>query len=154
MRLNMQTDYALRLLTYLAVMEDARTTTAEVADRFGISRTHLTKVANALSHEGFVETARGRAGGLRLAQPASEIVIGNVVRRMEADFAIAECFQAAKGNGQSGGCLIFPACRLRGVLSRALEAFLATLDEITLHDLVTLNSDLQTLLAPENGARI
>ena len=151
MRLNVQTDYALRLLTYLAVMEEARATTSDIADRFGISRTHLTKVANALRHEGFVETVRGRTGGLRLAQPASEIVIGNVVRRMEADFAIAECFQAAKGSGRSAGCLIFPACRLRGVLQQALEAFLATLDEVTLHDLVTLNSDLRTLLVPEDA---
>ena len=63
---------------------------------------------------------------------------------MEADFAIADCFQGGKGD-----CLIFPACRLRGVLQKALEAFLATLDGVTLHDLVTLNADLETLLVQE-----
>ncbi|WP_119167554.1 Rrf2 family transcriptional regulator [Algihabitans albus] len=150
MRLNVQTDYALRLLTFLAVAEETRATTADIADRFGISKTHLTKVANTLGHEGFVETVRGRAGGLRLAQPAGQIVIGKVVRRMEADFAIAECFQSGTG-GEKSGCLIFPACRLRGVLQQALEAFMATLDAVTLHDLVTLNPDLKGLLSPEEA---
>ena len=141
MRLNLQTDYALRVLTYLAVMQDRRATTADIADRFGISRNHLNKVVNALAREGFVEAG---GGGLRLAQPAGRIVVGEVVRRMEADFAIADCFQGGKGD-----CLIFPACRLRGVLQKALEAFLATLDGVTLHDLVTLNADLETLLVQE-----
>lgn len=144
MRLNLQTDYALRVLTYLAVMQDRRATTADIADRFGISRNHLNKVVNALAREGFVEAIRGRSGGLRLAQPAGRIVVGEVVRRMEADFAIADCFQGGKGD-----CLIFPACRLRGVLQKALEAFLATLDGVTLYDLVTLNADLETLLVQE-----
>lgn len=142
MRLNVQTDYALRVLMFLAASDDSSATTAEIATRFGISRNHLTKVAQALAREAFVETARGRAGGLRLARPAGEISVGHVVRVLEADFAIAACFQGGKGD-----CLIFPACRLRGVLETALEAFLATLDEVTIHDLVTLNSDLKTLLA-------
>lgn len=142
MRLNVQTDYALRVLMFLAARDDSSATTAEIATRFGISRNHLTKVAQALAREALVETARGRAGGLRLARPAGEISVGHVVRALEADFAIAACFQGGKGD-----CLIFPACRLRGVLETALEAFLATLDEVTIHDLVTLNSDLKTLLA-------
>lgn len=143
MRLNVQTDYALRMLMFLAARDDSIATTAEIAARFGISKNHLTKVAHALARESFVETARGRSGGLRLARSPGEISVGQVVRRLEADFAIAACFQGGKGD-----CLIFPACRLRGVLQDALEAFLVTLDRVTIHDLVTLNTDLKELLAP------
>ena len=143
MRLNVQTDYALRMLMFLAARSDSVATTAEIATRFGISRNHLTKVANSLARESLVKTARGRSGGLRLARPAGEISVGEVVRGLEADFAIAACFQGGKGD-----CLIFPACRLRGVLQDALEAFLARLDRVTIHDLVTLNTDLKELLAP------
>ena len=146
MRLNVQTDYALRMLMFLAARDDTTVTTAEIADRFEISQNHLTKVAQALAREALVETARGRQGGLRLARPAGEISVGEVVRALEADFAIATCFDGGKGN-----CLIFSACRLRGVFQNALEAFLATLDEVTIHDLVTLNGDLKTLLARPAG---
>lgn len=146
MRLNVQTDYALRVLMFLAAHDDTTVTTAEIADRFAISQNHLTKVAQALAREALVETARGRQGGLRLARPAGEISVGEVVRALEGDFAIAACFDGGKGD-----CLIFPACRLRGVFQNALEAFLATLDEVTIHDLVTLNGDLKTLLARPVG---
>ena len=142
MRLNVQTDYALRVLMFLAARDDEGATTAEIATRFGISRHHLTKVAQVLAREALVETARGRKGGLRLACPPGEISVGRVVRALESDFAIAACFPGGKGD-----CLIFPACRLRGVLENALEAFFTTLDGVTVHDLVTLNGDLKALLA-------
>ena len=99
------------------------------------------KVANTLSRHGFVDSVRGRAGGLRLAKPASEIYIGDVVRTVEADMAVVECFQDGKGE-----CLITPACRLKGVFNEALNAFLAVLDRYTLHDLVTRNPPLRGLL--------
>ena len=89
MRLNVQTDYALRMLMFLAARDDSIATTAEIAARFGISKNHLTKVAHALARESFVETARGRSGGLRLARSPGEISVGQVVRCLEADFAIA-----------------------------------------------------------------
>jgi Rrf2 family nitric oxide-sensitive transcriptional repressor len=141
MRLNLQSDYALRLLMQLAVNPDRLVTIAEVSDRFRISRNHLMKVAHLLGREGFVQTVRGRSGGLRLARPSEEISVGEVVRRMEADFAIVECFP-----GGGGGCLITPGCRLKGVLREALEAFLSVLDRSTLADLTRKNALLQDLL--------
>lgn len=141
MRLNLQSDYALRLLMQLAMNPERLVTIAEVSDRFGISRNHLMKVAHLLGREKFLETVRGRAGGLRLARPSQDISVGDVVRRMEADFAIVECFP-----GGGGGCLITSGCRLKGVLHEALEAFLSVLDRSTLADLTRKNSRLQDLL--------
>ncbi len=144
MRLNVQTDYALRMLMHLAVNRDTLVTIAEVAERFQISRNHLMKVAYILGQEGFVEAVRGRSGGLRLGRPPEDIRIGDVVRRMEGDFALVECFQGGKGE-----CLITPACKLKGVLHEAMAAFLAVLDEYSIRDLVTRNPGLKTLLASE-----
>lgn len=144
MRLNLQTDYALRLLMHLAVNEDRLCTIADIADRYGISKNHLMKVAHLLGREGFIETVRGRSGGLRLARAASEIVVGDVVRRMEADFAIVECFE-----GGAGECMITPACRLKGVLNEAVKAFLGALDGYSLGDLVRRNASLRALLEEE-----
>ena len=142
MRLNVQTDYALRLLMHLAVNTDRLVTIKEASDRFGISKTHLMKLASALTHDGFVDAVRGRSGGLRLARPAAEIRIGDVVRRMENDFDVVECFRAGRNE-----CLITPACRLKGVLHRAVEAFLTELDTCTLDDLVQTNEPLRLMLA-------
>ncbi len=141
MRLNVQTDYALRLLMHLAVNEGALATIAGVASHYGISRNHLMKVAHVLGREGLIETVRGRSGGLRLARPAETIFVGDVVRRMEGDFALVECFRSAENQ-----CLITPACRLKMVFSDAMEAFLAVLDRHTLDDLVAHNKDLRLLL--------
>ncbi len=141
MRLNVQTDYALRLLMHLAVNKGALVTIADVADRYQISRNHLMKVAFLLGREGFVETVRGRAGGMRLGRPPQDIRVGDVVRRMEPDFALVQCFQA--GNEE---CLITPACKLKSVLHEAMSAFLAELDQHTIHSMVTRNPRLKSLL--------
>jgi len=142
MRLNTQTDYALRLLMHLAVNSSRLVTIQEVSDRFSISRNHLMKLASALTHEGFVTSVRGRSGGLKLAKPPEQITVGAVVRCMENDFALVECFQAGRGE-----CLITPACRLKNVLNDAVAAFLAELDRSTLADLVRSNIPLERLLA-------
>tara|TARA_R110000787_G_scaffold214699_1_gene323888 strand:- start:173 stop:616 length:444 start_codon:yes stop_codon:yes gene_type:complete len=142
MRLNLQTDFALRTLMHLAINTDRRVTISEISETFGISRNHLMKVALALSHEGLVATERGRAGGLSLARAASDIPVGDVVRRMEGNAALVECFP-----GGAGGCRISPACRLRGALAEALEAFFATLDSYSIADLVRSNAPLHDLLA-------
>ena len=141
MRLNVQTDYALRLVMDLAVNDEQLMTIADVAKRFGISKNHLMKVANTLGREGVIETVRGRSGGLRLGRPPSEIVVGDVVRCMEMDFAVVECFK-----GRNGNCLITPACRLKGALYDAVQAFLAVLDRYTVEDLVKRNPSLRALL--------
>lgn len=141
MRLNVQTDYALRLLMHLAVNNGALVTIAEIAKRYRISRNHLMKVAYILGREGFIETVRGRSGGLRLARPAQDICVGAVVRRMEGDFALVECFQDGKSE-----CLITPACKLKGVMHEAMATFLAVLDQYTIHNLTMRNPDLKILL--------
>jgi Rrf2 family nitric oxide-sensitive transcriptional repressor len=128
LRLTTYTDYGLRTLTYLAVHPDG-STVREIADVYGISRNHLVKVVHRLVQEGFVRAARGRSGGIRLGRPAEEIVVGQVVRRMEDDMRLVECF------GDGGTCAIQPACVLKGALREALEAFLRVLDGYTLADL-------------------
>lgn len=140
MRLNLQTDFALRLLMHLAANTHRLATIAEVADRFRISRTHLMKVAFLLGKGGLVQTVRGRAGGLRLARDAREISVGEVFRFMEGEGELVGCV------GSPGGdCVVVKACRLRGVLREAMMAFLAILDRYTLADLVA-NPKLVSLL--------
>jgi len=142
MRLTLHTDYALRLLMYLAVKPDGRATIREVAETYGISRNHLVKVAHELGRAGFVETLRGRGGGLRLARPADAIGIGKVVRAMEEDFRLVECFDP-----QTDRCRIGPSCRLKRLLREALEAYMEVLGNATLADLVEKPKPLRRLLA-------
>ena len=144
MRLNLQSDYALRLLMQLAANDGELITISQVADRYRISENHLMKVAHTLGREGFIVTVRGRSGGMRLAHGANTIRIGDVVRRMEGDLALVECFPGGAGN-----CLIVRACRLKGVLNEALEAFLAVLDRYTIADLTANNPRLRNLLENE-----
>lgn len=141
MRLTVYTDYALRLLMYLAVRSDGRATIGEVADAYGISRNHLTKVAHQLGVAGFVETVRGKGGGLRLGRAADRIGIGEVVRRTEPDMALVPCFDPV-----CAPCPITPACGLRGALHEAQRAFLAVLDRYSLADLVQRRAELDALL--------
>ncbi|MEP0708775.1 MAG: Rrf2 family transcriptional regulator [Parvibaculum sp.] len=142
MRLTLHTDYALRLLMHLAVTPGRLVTITEVAEAFAISRNHLVKVAHELGKAGFVETMRGRGGGLRLARPPEKIVIGDVVRAMEEDFRIVECFDR-----EANTCCIAPACRLKRLLRDALDAWASVLDEATLADLAAKPAPLRRLLA-------
>ena len=129
MRLTAYTDYSLRVLIYLALNKDRSVTVREIAESYNISRFHLMKVVQQLTNESFIEALRGRSGGLRLAVKPEDIVIGDVVRHMEEEFKIVECF------GDKPQCIISPACRLKGVLNEALQAFLGVLDSYTLKDL-------------------
>lgn len=143
MRLNTQTDFALRMLMFLATRDGRLATIADVAERYDISRNHLMKVAHLLGQGGFIETVRGRAGGLRLAKPTHHINLGAVIRHIESDAALVECFRP------DGGCLISPACRLKGILGQAKDAFFQTLDAYSLADLTRNNEALESLLAEE-----
>ena len=135
MNITQHTDYALRLLMYLGACPERRVTIKEVAERFDISRSHLMKLVTELVTKGFVDGARGKGGGLRLARAATRIGLGDVVRHMEPSFALVECF----GGGKD--CVIAPRCRLKGVLHEALAAFLATVDRYTLADLMLNPAD-------------
>lgn len=148
MRLTIYADYSLRLLIYLALRPERSATVPEIADAYGISRNHLVKVTHQLGLEGFLVTTRGRHGGLRLARPASQITAGEIIRRMEPDFALVSCFPPTDAD-----CAILPGCILRKALSEARDAFLTTLDGYTLQDLAGPRIKLQQLLGIRPPAR-
>ena len=133
MRLTQWTDYALRLLMYCAVHQQRERpiTISEVAQVHNISRSHLTKIVQDLAGRGLLETTRGRGGGMRLLRPAQEVSLGTVVRATETDFDMVECFKPA-----TNACYLSSNCHLKSVLSQATQAFLRTLDGVTLADLV------------------
>jgi len=106
-------------------------TIQEIADRHDISKSHLTKIVMTLAGAGYLQTTRGRGGGIRLGRPSSEIRVGDVVRKTETDFVIVECFDQS-----SSSCALMPSCRLKKVFSDALNAFYEQLDQITLADLM------------------
>lgn len=142
MRLTMYTDYSLRVLIYLGTKEDGKLTTIqEISDAYHISKNHLMKVTFELGKAGFIETVRGRGGGIRLADRPENINVGKVVRKMEEDFHLVECF-----NPVTNMCPISPICGLRGVLGKALHAYLSVLDEYNLQDLLFNKEGLRDLL--------
>lgn len=130
MRLTTHTDYALRVLIYLALAGERRVTAGNIARAYGISVNHLMKVCHHLSHSGWVEAKRGRNGGLRLRRSPEDIVIGQVIRDMETGFELVVC------QGDRCTCTIASHRRLRDMVGRALEAFLGELDRYTLSDLL------------------
>jgi len=130
MRLTTMTDYALRLLMYVAQRPERLCTIAEVAQAHGISEAHLMKVTHQLGQRGWLETVRGKGGGIRLARQPAQVNLGAVVRSMEPDFDLVECF--ATGDQ----CVLTGHCRLAGVLGGALRDFMAHLDGYTLADLL------------------
>lgn len=130
MRLTRFTDYSLRTLIYLGLHDDSLVSIADVAQAYRVKENHLTKVVARLAQLGFVETVRGRQGGLRLARLPAQIRVGEVVRATEDNLAIVECFASTT-------CRLTGACQLELALHEALEAFLAVLDRYTLDDLVS-----------------
>lgn len=141
MQLTAYTDYSLRVLMYLAVHEDRLSTIAEMAAVYDISKNHLMKIVHQLSQEGFIETVRGRGGGLRLGQSPKRVKLGQVVRQMEPHFNVVECFDPSTNH-----CPITPACGLSHVLVEARDAFLAILDRYTLADIIQDKDALAPLL--------
>ena len=131
MRLTTYTDYALRTLMYLAANRDRLVTIQDIADAHGIAKNHLTKVVHQLGILGFVESLRGRKGGLRLGKEPAQINIGAVVRSTEPDFYMAECFDPQKSH-----CHLSSACILKDTLHQATAAYLAVLDGVTLEILM------------------
>lgn len=141
MQLTSFTDYGLRALIFLAALPDGKMTSiTEVTAAYGVSRHHMVKIINQLSRTGYVATVRGKKGGIRLGKPASEIVIGQVVRNLEP-LQLIHC--------HSDFCHITSACRLKKALQEAVQSFLAVLDNYTLADLVAENYPLYQLLQIE-----
>lgn len=129
MRLTKSTDYALRVLLYLASHPDRRVSTEEIATAYGISLNQLGKVVRPLGLAGWVDLKRGRGGGLSLAAAPDAIGLGDVVRAIEPDLHLVECFDRARNT-----CPIVPACGLIGPLADARRAFFEALDRYTLAD--------------------
>lgn len=142
MRLTAYTDFSLRVLMYLALHPDRRPTIAEIAERYGVSKAHLMKVVYQLGLMGYVETIRGKGGGLRLARRLEDVTVGEIVRRTEPDMALVACFEAG-----GPACVIAPACRLKGKLGEARAAFLKVLDDCTLAEVMENRPALEVLLA-------
>jgi len=140
MKLTSFTDYSLRVLMYLAVDVTRRATISEIASAFAVSENHLTKVVHHLGRHGWITTLRGKGGGLTLARPSDEILIGQVVRDSEGDSVPAECFQG------DGGCAISDCCGLKGVLAEAVRAFYSVLDRHTLADVTRNPHELTQVL--------
>ena len=151
MQLTLHTDYALRVLLYLGVRPNQVVTISEVAEVYGISKNHLMKVATNLAAGGYIDSSRGNGGGLKLSRRPDDIVIGEVVRHTENDFALVGCFEPC-----STGCRIESACLLRTTLRKALDAFFRVLDEYTLADLLVtrpLMAELFNLVEPVEESR-
>ena len=137
MRLTSFTDYGLRMLMRMAGAPDRGFSTAELAEDFGLSRHHLTKIIQKLAQAGYVTTRRGGGGGAMLARPAGEIRLGSIIRLLEEGQPLVECFAAGGGD-----CTIDGRCRLKARLRAAEAAFLADLDRSTLAD-IALRPDLK-----------
>jgi len=148
MRLTLHTDYTLRVLIHVGVADGKLITISDIADTFDISKQHLMKVVNDLSQKGYLDTVRGRGGGIRLARPPRDINIGKVVRETEEELNVIGCL------GQRGYCRIERVCLLRGVLRDAIQAFLAVLDGYTLADLIKPKNALASLLLLDQHAAV
>ncbi|RKU03165.1 Rrf2 family transcriptional regulator [Burkholderia sp. Nafp2/4-1b] len=144
MRLTDYTDYSLRVMLYLAVRGEGLATIQEISDAYGISKNHLMKVVQQLGELGWVDTVRGRNGGLRLFPDSLKLTVGQVVRATESDFALVGCFPT--DGTESRGCVIESQCRLKGVLAAARDAFFAELDRHTVGELAGPGSPLVALL--------
>lgn len=133
MHLTQYTTFALRTLQYVALRDPSIVTVDEVSKAHRISKAHLVKVSHELGQRGYIQTIRGRNGGMRLARPADQITVGEVVRWTEAPLELVECF-----NSDTNTCPLLGACHLSRGIQRALRAFLSVLDDMTIAD-ITIN---------------
>ncbi|MGA9450163.1 MAG: Rrf2 family transcriptional regulator [Verrucomicrobiia bacterium] len=141
MQLSAYSDYAIRVLMQTALCRPERTTVAEVAETFGISRHHLVKVVHDLGRHGYLATQRGVGGGFMLARAAEDIRLGDIVRLGEESDTVIDCHE-----DRNRFCRLLPACRLKGVLDEAAAAFFAVLDDYTLADLLRQPSRMRAVL--------
>jgi Rrf2 family nitric oxide-sensitive transcriptional repressor len=141
MHLTVRSNHAMRLLMYCALNGNQLATVSDIARACAMSETHLAKIAHTLAGLGYIETVRGRRGGVKLARPPEEINVGAVLRGTEMGACLMECLDP-----ETNTCPLTAACRLRGVLRSAMAAFLAVLDRYTLADLTQDSDDLRGLM--------
>lgn len=143
MHLTQYSNFALRTLQFVALRSPEVVTVDEVARAHRISRAHLVKVSHELGRRGYIETIRGRNGGMRLARPAQDISVGQVLRWTEAPLELAECF-----NSDTNSCPLIGVCHLSRGLQRALRAFFVVLDDLTIADITANRGVLLDRLLP------
>lgn len=148
MRLTLYTDYCLRVLMFSGIKGETLSTISEIAESFGVSRSHLVKVVHELGQKGYLETVRGKNGGFRLMRRPNQINIGTVVRDSEEELEIIGCLEGRDY------CPIQQACMLRNALREATKAFLGVLDRYTLEDLLEPSKSLVKLLALDRPGRV
>ena len=141
MQLTLYTDYSLRVLLYLGLNPKRMSTITDIAGSYGISRNHLVKVVHNLALQGFINTTRGRGGGITLARPPAEINVGDVVRHTEMNFHLVECFDKERNT-----CPITAACFLKRALYEAQQAFVTVLDRYTLAEVLDNKDWLRKVL--------
>lgn len=141
MRLTTFSDYTLRVLIYLGAHDEELATIGQIAEAYGISANHLMKVVHYLAQSGYIETTRGKGGGMRLGLPPEQINVGELLRGTEDNRTLVECFDR-----ENSDCRIEAACVLRGVLGKALDAFFQSLDAYTLADLIAPKARLANML--------
>lgn len=141
MRLTKQTNYAVRILMYCAANSNRLSRIPEIAAAYGLSETFLFKILKPIADNGFVQSVRGRNGGIRLAKPADEISLLDIVRVTEDNFNMADCFD----NGITN-CPLIDACALNSAWSEALSAFFNVLEKHTIEDLVKPSANIHMLL--------
>lgn len=142
MRLTTMSDYAMRLLMYVAQQPERLCTISEVARAYDISEAHLMKITHQLALAGWLETVRGKGGGMRLAAAPGDIRLGAVVRSIEPDFTIVECLTSGTA------CQLTPTCHLTGIINGALQSFMNFLDRYTLADLLAPGADADAKTQP------
>ncbi len=171
MRLTNYSDYALRSLIYLAVKPEPQMLThiSDIAESYNISKSHLTKIIHQLGQLGYIDSVRGKNGGIRLARAPEDINLGVLIKQVEPDFELVECFATTLPNNNSdvkqkglpltlinelaatvdstkSGCVISPVCQLKAVFFEALTAFIIVLEGYTLADIIYNEGELAELL--------
>lgn len=147
MKLTSYTNFAMRSLQLAALKAPDLIRVDDVVRAHGLARPHIVKIVHELGLAGYIETQRGRGGGFRLARPAEEIIVGDVVRLTEGPLDLVECF-----NPENNTCPLIGICKLSHALQEATRAFMAVLDDLTLADIASNRNDLLARIAPlENG---
>lgn len=145
MRITKRTNIAMRVLMYCAANPGRLVTKHEIARVCHASENHLAQVIHKLALLGVLKTHRGRSGGVELAKTNTETSVGEIFRAMESTSPLAECFADVDST-----CPLVSACRLKGILSDAAEAFYARLDDVTLETLMCNNAALLRILTPDS----
>ena len=140
MRLTTFSDYTMRVMMYLGLQHGQLVTISDIAQAYNISENHLMKVVHHLAQHGYIETVRGKGGGLRLVRDPGTVNIGEMIRISEGDTILLPCLDT------NGTCCIQPSCRLMGILNEAQVALFAVLDKYTLADLLQQEGTLSRIL--------